>query len=110
MLGWLIWKKYLSFSLIYIRNLLIFICIILASFLLNFKQNAINDLFEIYDVLKYVVVFLVFKEIYQPKIKQLTFDIAFILLIIINIFHYQNILGFNEHIMLFTVGKTVFIY
>jgi len=105
MLGWLIWKKYLSFSLIYIRNLLIFICIILASFLLNFKQNAINDLFEIYDVLKYVVVFLVFKEIYQPKIKQLTFDIAFILLIIINIFHYQNILGFNEHIMPLYCGE-----
>jgi O-antigen ligase len=105
MLGWLIWKKWRLFNLVYVRNLLIFIGVIIISILFNFRHNSVNDLFEVYDIVKYIVVFLVFKEIYQPKTKQLAIDIAFVILIVLNLMHYHNFFGFNEHIMPLYCGE-----
>ncbi|MBP1673483.1 MAG: hypothetical protein H6Q25_1298 [Bacteroidetes bacterium] len=105
MLFWLIWKKYRLFKLVYVKNLIVFIGVIIFSILLNFRHNSFNDLFEVYDIVKYIVVFLVFKEIYQPQIKQLAIDIAFVLLIVFNLMHYHDIFGFNEHIMPLYCGE-----
>jgi len=104
MIGWLVWKKRKSFSLLYVRNLIIFAGVIILSIIINHKHNSFNDLFEVYDVVKYIIVFLVFKEIYHPKIKQIAFDIVFVLLLIINLFHYHDILGFNEWVMPYYCG------
>ena len=105
MLLWLIWKKGRSFSMMYVRNLLILLGVVIFSILFNFRHNSFNDLFEIYDIIKYIVVFLVFKEIYQPKIKQLAIDISFLVLIVVNLMHYHNIFGFNETIMPLYCGE-----
>lgn len=102
---WLIWKKRGLFSHIYVKNLFIFAGVIIFSILLNHKHNSINDLFEVYDIIKYVIIFLVFKEIYNPKVKTWAIDISFILLLIINLFHYHNIFGFNEYVMPYYCGE-----
>lgn len=102
---WLIWKKKTDFKLAYLRNLIILSAVVGLSIVFNFKQNSLNDWFEIYDILKFIVVFLVFKEIYQPKMKQWAIDFAFVLLLLVNIFHYHNILGFNELIMPYYCGE-----
>lgn len=105
MLVWLVWKKWSNFKLAYVKNLLVFIGVIIISILFNFRHNSVNDIFEIYDIVKYIVVFLVFKEIYQPKVKQLAFDIAFVILIVLNLMHYHDIFGFNEHVMPLYCGE-----
>lgn len=102
---WIIWKKRAVFKLAYLRNLIIFIGVVVASILLNWRQNSFNDLFEIYDILKFILVFIVFKEIYQPKVKRIGFDIAFVLLLLFNLFHYHNIFGFNEVVMPYFCGN-----
>lgn len=104
MAAWIIWKKRDIFKLAYVRNLILLIGVVLISILLNLRKNSFNDLFEVYDILKYIVVFVVFKEIYQPKIKRIAFDIAFILLLFFNLLHYHDIFGFNEIIMPYYCG------
>lgn len=105
MAGWIIWKKRDLFKLAYVRNLILLIGVVLISILFNLSKNSFNDLFEVYDILKYIVVFIVFKEIYQPKVKKIAFDFAFILLLLFNLFHYHDIFGFNEIIMPYYCGE-----
>lgn len=83
---------------------MVFVGIFLLSILLNWRHNSFNDLFEIYDIVKYIAVFIVFKEIYNPRIKTIAFDIAFILLLLFNLLHYHDIFGFNETIMPYFCG------
>lgn len=104
MVSWIIWKKRDVFKLAYVRNLILFVGVIIVSILFNSKKNSFNDFFEVYDILKYIAVFIVFKEIYQPKIKRIAFDIAFILLLLFNLLHYHDIFGFNEVIMPYFCG------
>jgi len=104
MAAWIIWKKREALKLTYVRNLLLLMGVVVISILLNLSKNSFNDLFEVYDILKYIAVFVVFKEIYQPKIKKIAFDIAFIILLLFNLFHYHDIFGFNDIIMPYYCG------
>ena len=87
MAAWIIWKKKETFKLAYVRNMLLLVGVVIVSILLNLNKNSFNDFFEVYDILKYIAVFIVFKEIYQPKIKRVAFDIAFMLLLLFNLLH-----------------------
>lgn len=104
MVTWIIWKKRAAFQLAYVRNLLILVGIVVLSILFNWRHNSFNDFFEIYDVLKFIVVFVVFKEIYQPKVKRIAFDIAFLFLLLFNLLHYHNVFGFNDLVMPYFCG------
>lgn len=104
MAAWIIWKKKETFKLAYVRNMLLLVGVVIVSILLNLNKNSFNDFFEVYDILKYIAVFIVFKEIYQPKIKRVAFDIAFMLLLLFNLLHYHDIFGFNDYIMPYFCG------
>jgi O-antigen ligase len=102
---WIVSKKINQLKLAYISNILLFIAVMFISILINWKHNFLNDFFEIYDLLKYIAIFIFFKENFFPKLNYLAIDIAFIIFLIFNLFHYHDILGFNEKVMPFFCGK-----
>ena len=98
-------KWYKNWSLLYIKNLIFMSLIIFISLIVNRQWIAINDYFEIYRIFTYILVFIVFKEIYIQKFASLTIDIVFILLLIFNFLHYHNIFNFNAIVMPLYCGE-----
>jgi O-antigen ligase len=104
--GLLIYNKwYKNWKLLYVKNFLFLIGIIVLSILINKQWWAINDWFEIYKVIKYGLVFLIFKEYFPTKINTKIVDIVFICLLLINFLHYHNLLNFNQIIMPLYCGE-----
>jgi len=104
--GIIMYKKwYKNWSLLYVKNFLFLIGIIVFSIILNKQWTAINDWFEVYKVIKWVLVFLVFKELYTPKINTAFIDVIFIFLLIFNFLHYYNLFNFNQIVMPLYCGE-----
>ena len=98
-------KRFKNWNLLYVKNFLFLMGFILFSIILNKQWTAINDWFEIYKVIKYLLVFLIFKELYTSKMKTATIDIVFIGLLVFNFLHYHNIFNFNQLIMPLYCGE-----
>ena len=98
--GIVIYKKwYKNWNLWYVKNLFLLMGIIALSILINKQWMAVNDWFEIYKVIKYLLVFLIFKELTPPLKKITGIDIIVICLLIFNFLHYHNWFHFNETVM-----------
>jgi hypothetical protein len=95
----LINKWYKNWNLNYVKLLLFIIPVILISIFLNRQYKVINDYFEVYRVITFLLVFIFFKETYKPKWFSVTFDTLFVVLLIFNILHFHNIFHFNQTVM-----------
>jgi len=95
----LINKWYKNWSIHYTKLLLAIIPVILIAIFLNRQSTAINDYFEIYRIITFLMVFIFFKETYNPKWFGATWDILFVILLIFNLFHFHNIAHFNQVVM-----------
>jgi len=92
-------KWYKNWRFPYIILLLAIIPVILVSIVVNRQFSAINDYFEIYRIFTFIVVFIFFKEVYNPRWFGVMWDILFLLLLIVNLLHFHNILNFNQIVM-----------
>jgi len=101
-------KWYKNWNLLYVKNILFLMGVIILSILINKQWSAVNDWFEIYRVFKYFLVFILFKELCPQKINTVFIDIIFVCLLIFNFLHYHNIFDFNQIIMpLYCVENSV---
>lgn len=98
-------KWYKNQLLLSVKNLFFLAAIVVISILANREYCGINDYFEIYRIFTYLLVFIVFKEIYNPKFAPLVIDIVFVLLLIFNFFHYHNLFNFNAIVMPLYCGE-----
>jgi hypothetical protein len=92
-------KWYKNWNLHYVKLLLFIIPVILVSIFLNHQYKAINDYFEVYRVITFLLVFIFFKEIYKPKWFGVTWDTLFVILLIFNFLHFHNLFHFNQVVM-----------
>ena len=98
--GIIIYKKwYKNWNLWYVKNFFLLMGIITLSILINKQWKAVNDWFEIYKAIKYLFVFLIFKELNPPFKKNTGIDIIVVCLLIFNFLHYHNLFHFNETVM-----------
>jgi len=104
----IIYNKWIkNWKLLYVKNFLFFIVVIILSILINKQWAVVNDWFEVYRVLKYLLIFIIFKELSSAKINTTITDVIFICLIIFNFLHYHNIFNFNQLIMPLYCGDSV---
>jgi len=105
-LGMIIYNKwYKNWNLLYVKNFLFLIGVIICSILINKQWTGANEWFEIYRVFKYFLVFILFKELCPPKINTVIIDIIFVSLLLINFLHYHNIFDFNQIVMSLYCGE-----
>jgi len=98
--GIIIYKKWFkNWNLMYVKNFLFLISVICLSIIVNKQWFVINDWFEIYKVIKWLLVFVVFKELCGQKMNTTIIDIIFVCLLIFNFLHYYNLFNFNETVM-----------
>jgi O-antigen ligase len=104
--GIIIYKKwYKNWNLLYVKNFLFLMGIIALSIILNNQWLVVNDWFEIYKVIKWLLVFIVFKELFKQKINTTIIDVIFVCLLIFNFLHYHNLFSFNEMVMPLYCGE-----
>jgi len=100
LLGIIIYKRWIvNWRLNYVIMLLCIIPIIIVSIIINKQFSAINDYFEIYRIITFILVFIFFKETYNSKWFGIIWEVIFVLLLILNLFHFHNILNFNQFVM-----------
>lgn len=67
---------------------------------INGRLGVINDYFELYKLLKYVVFVMLFYTVFKLEINfHLPVVLVFLALLVVNCFHFYNFLGFNEIVM-----------
>jgi O-antigen ligase len=98
-------KWYKNWNLLYVKNLLLLTGIIALSIIVNQQWMAVNDCFEIYKVLKYLLVFLFLKSFCCHRIHTIWIDVIFAFLLIFNFLHYYNIFHFNQVVMPLYCGE-----
>ena len=98
-------KWYKNWRLLYVKNLLFFIGVIILSILINKQIGVANEWFEVYKGFKYLLIFIVFKELYSAKKNTAIIDVIFICLLFFNFLHYHNIFNFNQIVMPLYCGK-----
>ena len=79
--------------------------VIILGILINKQWTIVNEWFEVYKVIKYLLIFIIFKELYSSKINRAIIDVIFICLIIFNFLHYHNIFDFNQIIVPLYCGE-----
>lgn len=72
---------------------------IVLTILINRQIRSINNYFEVYDILKFICFIIFFKEQYCKQQISRILDACFCGLVVFHIFHYYNILNFNEIVM-----------
>ncbi len=96
----------------YLTILVFILFSISISLLFNINKNNINDLFEIYKLLKHMIIFLFFYLYYDEKFTyyQLSkiIKISFVLVVVFNLLHLLNLFNFNEIIMKFYAGDELY--
>jgi O-antigen ligase len=98
-------KWYKNWRLLYVKNLLFFIGVIILSIVVNKQTGVANEWFEVYKGFKYLLIFIVFKELYSAKKNTAIIDVIFICLLFFNFLHYHNIFNFNQIVMPLYCGK-----
>lgn len=93
---YIVFSKYLITNFKQYFNFLIaFSCIIIISIIVNYKNNSINDVFEIYKILKFTVVLFFFSNEFNYNIKKALLYSG-ILIGLINILHFFEFKYLNE--------------
>jgi len=85
----IVWKKIYSF-------LIIFSGYIIVTIVANDRLGMIKDYFEIYKVLKFLLIIIFFSIVKINNFKTNFLYPIFALLVIFNLGHYFNVLGINE--------------
>ncbi len=78
---------------------------IFLTILVNKQFHVLNNYFEIYDLFKLLCFFIFFKEQYGKHNIQPILEVCFLCLVVFNVFHYYNILDFNNIVMPYYCGK-----
>lgn len=80
----------------YYLIILLFCCYIPISMAINGRLNVTNDYFEIYKLLKFLMLILFFSLLDHHYFSKLWFKPIFIILIIVNLLHFYNVFGFHD--------------
>ena len=91
----IIWNRFYSF-------LLIFSGYIIVTIIVNERLGMVKDYFEIYKVLKFLLIILFFSVVEIKKFKRYYLYPIFALLVFFNLGHYFNVFGINELIKNFS--------
>ena len=79
----------------YFLFLLLFAAYILFTIILNHRYSLINEYFEVYKILKFLVLILFFSHLDIPLLLKQLVKPFFILLVLVNIFHFYNVFNIN---------------
>jgi len=75
------------------------------TIIINKTWNSYNNFYEIYHTLKLVFLLLFFRQYYAHQKHAKYIDIAFGIIVIINLLHFFNIFNFNEIVMPVYAGE-----
>lgn len=87
-------RKKINWNLLY-NLILVFFGYILFVILYNKRQGNISDYFELYKLLKYLAIILLFTQIDYKKFFVFSVKPTFVLVVIGNLIHYFELLGLN---------------
>ncbi|MPM02215.1 hypothetical protein SDC9_48460 [bioreactor metagenome] len=78
--------------------IIVFSLYILFTILLNFSTQTFSDYFEVYKILKYGIIVLFMTGVFEENknLFDITLRIFLPLLLLFNMLHYFNVLGFNQ--------------